>query len=187
MTERCLDAIPLLGPALDGGLPESDAAWVEEHVQGCSACQQRQALIAAQAAALRESLGARVDQADFSGFADRVMARVGDEEAAHRKPPARERLGVWLHEAFAANRFALGAGAGVAAAAAVALFVVLRPPAPAEKPADSPLVVAAVDNPAGEAQIEALDVFGQEGTVLQFPGQTVIWVTDESPRPRSAQ
>src|SRR5438128_794715 len=157
MTERCLDAIPLLGPALDGELPESDAAWVEEHVQGCSACQQRQALIAAQAAALRESLGARVDQADFSGFADRVMARVGDEEAAHRKPPARERLGVWLHEAFAANRFALGAGAGVAAAAAVALFVVLRPPVAVEKPADKPVALAAIDSTQDQADIEELD------------------------------
>jgi anti-sigma factor RsiW len=47
MTDHCLDAIPLLGPRLDGELPAEDAAWLDEHVQGCVLCQERKALLVA--------------------------------------------------------------------------------------------------------------------------------------------
>jgi anti-sigma factor RsiW len=183
MNDRCLDAVPLLGPALDGELPESDAAWLEEHVAGCPACRDRQALLAAQGAALRSALTAKADQGVFSRFADRVLARVQTDEAAHRKAPRLERLAVWLREAFAANRFAFGVGAGAIGAAAVVLLAVHRPPMPSSESA----ALAAADIPAHEAEIERLDVYGQEGTVLQLPGQTVIWVSDEPAQPRSAQ
>ena len=185
MTERCLDAIPLLGPALDGELPESDLRWLAGHVGGCAGCRERQALIAAQATALRERLSAQAGQADFARFADRVMARISEEQTQRKTPPLGERLSVWLRETFSAHRFAFRAGAGLTAAAAVALLVVLRPPQPVER--TEPQVALAAANALNEAQIDALDVYGQEGAVLQFPGQTVIWVSEDAPRNRSAQ
>ena len=186
MTERCLDAIPLLGPALDGELPESDFRWLSDHLGGCGGCRERQALISAQAAALRERLSERASQADFALFADGVMARIGAEQTRRWSPPIGERLSVWSRETFSAHRFAFGAGAGFAAAAAIAVVAALRPPLPLERPA-RPIALASMDTTANQAQIDALDVYGQEGIVLQFPGQTVIWVTEDAPRDRSAQ
>ena len=189
MKGKCQDAIPLLGPALDGELPKSDRSWLDDHVHECGLCRSRQLLLTAQAAALREQLKARADHTDFSMFADRVMSRIAAEDAGPVRASLGDRISVWLSETFAAHRFALGAGGGLAAAAAVALVVLLRPPGAAvDKPAfEPPVVVAALDSADKEAQIDALEVYGQESTVLQFPGQTVIWVTDEGPRQRSAQ
>ena len=30
--KRCQDIVPLLGPLLDGALPDDDRAWVEDHL-----------------------------------------------------------------------------------------------------------------------------------------------------------
>jgi anti-sigma factor RsiW len=186
----CRDAIPLLGPALDGELPRADRAWVDEHLAGCSACRDRQALLSAQAGALRQALEARAGAVDFSAFSQRVMARIA-LDAEQRSASPLERLSVWLREVFAANRFALGAGAGLTAAAALALVVILRPPGPAAKPAsDQALALASADQGAhAQADIDELEVYGEEGSVLQLPGQsTVIWVSDVGAvPPRSAQ
>ena len=189
MKGKCQDAIPLLGPALDGELPASDRSWLDDHVSECGLCRSRQLLLTAQAASLREQLSARAAQADFTRFTDQVMARIAAERAGPARASLGDRISVWLSETFAAHRFALGAGSGLAAAAAVALVVVLRPAGGhVDKPAvEGPVVVAALDSADKEAQIDALEVYGQESTVLQFPGQTVIWVTDEGPRQRSAQ
>lgn len=178
MTDQCPDAIPLLGPSLDGELPTEDAAWLDEHVQGCAACQDRKALMVAQAAALRESLAARAEQADFSRLADRVMARISEHPA-----PLSERLAVWFRETYRSHRFAFGAGGLTVAAAALALAVFVKSPV---TPQGSSEALAAADIALREADIERLELDGQHGTVLQFPGQTVIWVDDDA-QPRSAQ
>ncbi len=185
MTGRCQDATPLLGPLADGELPAADAAWVREHLDGCPACRDRQALTSATALALREGLSARADLVDFSAMTNRVMARI----EAERPAPFAERLAVWWRETFAAPRAALGFGAGLTAAAALAVVLVLRPAVPAgESAADRPLALAANDaEQAQQAQIEELDVYGQEGTVLQLQNQTVIWVDDEPARKGTAQ
>ena len=73
--KRCPEIVPLLSPLLDGALPDDDRAWVEDHLCGCASCRDRLALIAAQAEAIRETLAARVDKLDLSGFADRVLVR----------------------------------------------------------------------------------------------------------------
>ena len=185
MTERCQDAVALLGPALDGELPTEDRAWIDEHLGGCASCRERQLFLAAQADGLRQALSARADMVDFSAFTARVMERVS--AAQERPAPLFERVAVWLRETFAANRFALGAGAGLTAAAALALVVVLQPAGRTGNSAGERLALAAADVQ-GQADVEELDVYGQEGTVLQLPGQTVIWVDDQGPaRPRSAQ
>ena len=184
----CRDAIPLLGPALDGELPREDRAWVDEHLVGCGACRDRQALLAAQAGALRQALDARAGAVDFSAFSQRVMARIALDIEERPVSPLQQ-LSVWLRETFAANRFALGAGAGFAAAGALALVVILRPPAPLSRPSNNQALALADPAAHAQADIDELEVYGEEGSVLQLPGQsTVIWVSDEGAvPPRRAQ
>ena len=94
----CKEIVPLLGPMLDGELPDDDRGWVDEHVRGCGACRDRQALITAQGRALRDHY--RSKTADFTGFTDKVMARVAADEG--RAP-----LAVWGSEMWHAHRAAV--------------------------------------------------------------------------------
>src|SRR5258708_9611383 len=84
--KRCQEVVPLLGPPIDGALPDDDLAWVDDHLRGCASCTDRKALFVAQGDALREVLSARGAAADFTGFAGRVLARVGNDRAG---PPLR--------------------------------------------------------------------------------------------------
>ncbi len=182
-TGRCQDAVPLLGPLNDGELDSHDRAWLEAHLAGCASCGVRRTFLSAQAEALRQHVAARAGQADFSFFTARVMARV----AADRRPSFADRASVWAREVLGAHRYAFGAGAGFAAAAALALSVGLRPSPVSLPSAEGALALASasrgVHAPEAEqdrqADIEELEVYGQEGVVLQIPGQsTVIWVTE---------
>ena len=38
MKRRCEESVPLLGPYLDGELPEEDLVWLEEHLDDCDTC-----------------------------------------------------------------------------------------------------------------------------------------------------
>jgi len=81
--KRCPEIVPLLGPLLDGALPEDDRAWVEDHLCGCPSCRDRKALIAAQAEAIREA-ARRADPGalDFNG-----LSRRGPGPRAQRARP----------------------------------------------------------------------------------------------------
>jgi anti-sigma factor RsiW len=182
MTERCPDVVPLLGPLIDDELPLADRTWVEEHLKACESCGARRALLQAQGTSLRERMREKARDADLSRLADQVLARI----AAERPVPLAERVRLWLRETFGAHRLAFGASAGLAAAAALLVAVVGRPAS--QRSDGRPIELAsAAQGTQSEAQIEALDVYGQEGTVLQFPGQTVIWVEDEPARPGRTQ
>jgi anti-sigma factor RsiW len=162
---RCEEVVALLGPLHDGALAEDDGAWVEEHLRGCASCRDRLALIAAQAAALREAVAARARKVDLDGFADRVMARVREE-----RPRAMERAPVWGRELWWAHRSALTAGGGLALAACVAAAVLFLPAR-----SDRPGMLA--DN---SPQVEEVDFGTRDGAVLQLPRQTtVIWMSDD--------
>src|SRR5207245_10548913 len=107
--KRCEEVVPLLGPLYDGALADDDRAWVEDHVRGCRSCQDRLALIGAQARALRGVVEARAGELDLSGLADRVMARIGQE-----RPGFSQRAPVWGREMWWARRGAFVAGGGLA-------------------------------------------------------------------------
>ncbi len=166
MTRRCEDVVPLLGPLVDAALPDDDRDWVLEHVRGCASCRDRQALIVAQGNALREALSAHAAAADFTGFADRVMARVAQD----RGPiPLRVRGS----ELWGAHRGAFTALGGLAVAACVALAVFFAPP---QADADERALLADASNP----QVEEVDFGTHDGAVLQLPHQTtVIWMSDD--------
>jgi anti-sigma factor RsiW len=158
-----------LGPHLDSALSEDDAEWVEEHLRECARCRDRQALLAAQAQAIRERLQSA--PADFSGFADKVMARVREE----KKLGAGEHLRVWGSEMWGAHRGAFAAASGLAAAACLALASLLSPPA-AQEPGGTLLAEASLP------QFEQLDFGSHDGAVLQLRNETaVIWLSEDHP------
>jgi anti-sigma factor RsiW len=162
--KKCEDVVPLLGPMLDNELPDDDRLWVEEHLAGCASCRDRQALIAAQGQALRELYAGK--QADFSGFADKVMARVAADRGRAPAP-------VWLTEMWRAHRGAFTAAGGLAVAACMALAVLFVPPA---APPDDATLLADASGP----QIEQVDFGTHDGAVLQLPHQTtVIWMSED--------
>jgi hypothetical protein len=122
-------------------------------------------LIAAQGQALRDALAARAAKLQLDGFADRVLARVGEQSAAPSRAP------VWAREMWWAHRGAFTAASGVLAAACVALAVFLSP-----SRADDELGLLADNSP----QVEEVDFGTRAGAVLQLPRQTtVIWMSDD--------
>jgi anti-sigma factor RsiW len=162
--KRCEEVAPLLGPLLDGALPDDDRAWVEDHLRGCQPCRDRQALIAAQAQAIRDVLAERAGKLDFTGFSDRVLARVRVERAR-----AAELAPVWGRELWWAHRRAFAA-AGVAALAVCAALALFFSPSRDEG------ALLAENSP----QVEEVDFGTLNGAVLQLPRQTtVIWMSDE--------
>jgi anti-sigma factor RsiW len=168
MKRRCEESVPLIGPYLDGELPEEDLVWLEEHLSDCDPCTGRKNLLAAQAEALRERAAARARGADLSGVADAVLARI-DREALRASPP----LSVWGVEMWGAHRAVLSAGAGVAVAGCLALALFL---APQRRPA----VTLALAQTVG-ASIDEIDFENHEGLVVQNGATTTIWVDDHSP------
>lgn len=168
MKRRCEESVPLIGPYLDGELPEEDLVWLEEHLSDCDPCTSRKNLLIAQAEAIRERAAARAREADLSGVADAVLARI-DREALRPVPP----LSVWGLEMWGAHRAALSTGAGVAIAGCLALALFLAPQRPA------PVTLAQAQT-AG-ASIDEIDFESHEGAVLQNGATTTIWVDDDSP------
>ena len=167
---RCTDIVPLLGPLLDGALPDDDRAFVEDHLRGCRSCRDRLAMISAQAQALREALLARTETMDFSGFSDRVMARVRDERVR-----AAERAPVLGRELWWAHKRVFAAAGGLALAACMALAVFLSP-------SQSDEVGLLADN---SPRVEEVDFGTRDGAVLQLSRQTtVIWMSDDRSVPQ---
>ena len=164
--KRCEEVVPLLGPLLDAALPDDDRAWVEDHLLGCASCTDRKALLAAQGEAIREVLRARGRAADFSGFADRVMARVEKERAS--APVA-----AYGSELWGAHKGAFAAAGGFALAACLALAVFFLP---ARAEPDDGMLLA----DARASQVEEVDFGTHDGAVLQLPHETtVIWMSDD--------
>jgi len=169
MTRRCEEVVPLLGPLLDGALPEDDREWVEDHLDGCVSCRDRKAFLRAQGDAIREVITSGAASANFDGFADRVLAKV----SAQKPAPLPERARIWGSEMWAAHRGAFAATAGVALAACMALAVFFVPPAP--QPDEAQLLADA-----SSPQVEEVEFGTHDGAVLQLPGDTtVIWMSED--------
>jgi anti-sigma factor RsiW len=170
MTRRCEESVPLIGPWMDGELPEEDRAWLAEHVACCDACATRRALLAAQRDAVREAVVRRAAAADLSGMADAVLARV-----LHDRPPAAvPRLRVWSTETWRAHRGRISAAAGLAVAASLAVVALLSP-----LRTDTRTGSLLAEARGGEATVDEIDFESHEGAVLQSGHTTVIWVDDD--------
>lgn len=103
----------MLSPFIDGELSPADRLTVERHLAACPDCTARVADLRAESGLVRVGMEMLAEEADFTGFAQRVMARITPE-----KPPLVERWRLAFTELVLHQRTAL-----VAAAATVAVVV----------------------------------------------------------------
>lgn len=113
----CKTFIPMLSPFIDGELSAAERGTVELHLSACQACASRIADLRAEAGLIRVGLEMVADEVDFSGFTQKVMARITPD-----RPPLLERLKLAASEFFTYQRGALVTG--LVAAAVVGLVLV---------------------------------------------------------------
>ncbi|MGA9521708.1 MAG: zf-HC2 domain-containing protein [Myxococcaceae bacterium] len=118
----CKTFFPMLSPFIDGELSPSERQLIERHLGVCPDCTGRVADLRAESGLVRLGMEMLADEADFTGFAQKVMARITPE-----KPPLLERIRLSVAEFFTYQR-AMVATAGVSAAvvALVAVPLILR-------------------------------------------------------------
>src|SRR5689334_9119009 len=136
----CKSFIPLLSPFIDGELSPDDRKTVEQHLSACKDCTGRVADLRAESGLVRIGLEMAADDVDWSGFSQKVMARITPE-----KPPLMERIRASFSEMFLYQRGALVSGFAVAAAVAVvATTALLREPTPTAGYAQEQMAVETV-------------------------------------------
>lgn len=169
----CKTFHPQLSPYIDGELPPAERSHVERHLSACKSCTALVADLRAESGLIRHGLDLAADEADFSDFAQKVLARVTPE-----KPPLFERWKLSLTEMFTYQRSTF---LTVAATAAVVMLVVV------------PLSLRTVGAPDGYAQemmtVESVSTAqdARVAPVVLEPegGATIIWVVDRPPEKKS--
>jgi len=147
--------LELLSAYLDGELPASQRETVERALAADPRLQEVERALRGLGAALRSTSEAEVARADFTGLADRVLARAGE-----RRPGLLDRLrslvqGPWLP---------VGGLVAVAAAA----FLVLRTEAPAPTAAGVIVQSASTEAP---AQLQPV-------VLKTETGDAIIWLVE---------
>lgn len=115
LSPECQKQLIALSPYVDGELSPSERQALERHLAGCADCTSRVADLRATSGLMRVGMEMLADEADFSGFAQKVMARITPE-----KPPLWERLGIALHELFTYQRWQMATGLAIALLAILA-------------------------------------------------------------------
>jgi anti-sigma factor RsiW len=121
---QCNEVKEHLHAYADGELEPSLHESVRDSLSDCADCQEELAEIVALQLLAREVFATPVEEVDFSGFADAVMSRIGEENAIEgvkvertsEAPSLMTRLSAWFGELFALER-------PLAAFAALALVV----------------------------------------------------------------
>ena len=121
----CDAYLSMLSPFIDGELSPADRLTVERHLAACPDCTARVADLRAESGLVRLGMEMLADEADFTGFAQRVMARITPE-----KPPLMERWRLAVTELFLHQRTALVAAAATVAVAVLGVLLVTRSGAP---------------------------------------------------------
>lgn len=171
MSESCRKIQHLIEPFLDEELSRSKKEKVEQHINSCESCQLELEALKLQGGLLREQVESQADQVDFTGFEDRVLARIREE-----KPPGfTERAGAWVREVAYYYR----AVWITSAATAVLLLAILVPLLSGESgtAGDPDARVADVDN---EVIIDSMEYAGQRSMIFTVSknNTTVIWLYD---------
>ena len=122
----CQSYIPLLSPFIDGELSPAQRQTVEQHLAACPQCTARVADLRAESALVRLGMEMLADEADFTGFAQKVMARVTPE-----KPPVTERWRLAISEIFRYQRGALVTAAATVAVVVLGVILLTRDGTPA--------------------------------------------------------
>ena len=155
----------LLSGYLDEELGPEDRERVEAHLEGCAACTRELKTLRCAGRTVRDTIRGQAEAADFTGFPERVMARI-DEDAARESTGNR----VWLRE----HRGTLVA---LATAAILLLGLLLGPllfPGDATAPVEADVVVELLDPPEGYDAMIFNE--GDEGKNI-----TVIWLFEQEP------
>lgn len=161
---------PDLSPYIDGELDPAARVHLERHLSACADCTARVADFRAESGLVRLGLELAADDADFTGFAQKVLARVTPE-----KPPFFERLRLSLDEFFTHQR---GMVMTSLATAAVVLLVGL------------PILILRGGQPEGYAgaamELQAVQVAEEahvKPVVMEAASEqaTIIWLVDEAP------
>lgn len=168
----CKSFIPELSPYIDGELAPAERAVVERHLSACKSCTALVADLRAESGLIRVGLDMAADEADFSDFAQKVMARITPE-----KPPLLDRIRISVSELFTYQRSTF---VTIAATAAIVMLVVV------------PLALRGGGVPVGYAQdvmqVERVSTAdnARVAPVVMEPegGATIIWVVDRAPEKR---
>ncbi len=99
LNPACQHFLQKLSPFIDGELAPADRVEVERHLSACKDCTMRVADLRAESGLVRLGMEFLADEADFSDFAQKVMARVTPEKA-----PLLERIRISLAEMFEHQR-----------------------------------------------------------------------------------
>jgi anti-sigma factor RsiW len=117
MESACESYQMLLSAYADGEASPKERGQLELHLSGCSECRARLEDLKALSSTVSAHLLAEAEQADFSGFADGVLKRIGPKE-----PGLLERLQVWVSEVMTYHRAAVLSSA-ITAAVTIAIAV----------------------------------------------------------------
>ncbi len=182
MANACDAYQVLIDRYLDDELGRSNRDRFERHVVVCSACKHRLAAMRLGADLLRGNLERIADQADFSGFEDRVMAAIEQQ----RRPSFGERIAIWLGETLYSHRMALITSAATAAVVVLVLTLVLPwlrgdSTGPAGSgPLPGPVQTAQLDKVDNEVIIDSMEYAGRRSMIFTVSknNTTVIWMYD---------
>jgi anti-sigma factor RsiW len=155
----------MLSPFVDGELAPGDRQAVERHIAVCHECTGRVADFRAESGLVRLGMEMLADEADFSQFAQGVMARI-----TPHKLPLWERFKLSLSETFTHHR---GAWAYSLAGAACALLVAVPFLVREREPVGyaSPQMAVESVNPEQGARISPVVKRAKDGN-------TIIWLVD---------
>ena len=171
MSESCKKIEHLIEPYLDEELSKSKKETVEQHLHACDSCKLTLESFKLQGGLLRERIEAEAEKVDFTGFEDRVLARIAEE-----KPPTfTERAGAWVREVAYYYRTVWI----TSLATAVLLLAVLVPLLSRDTTpgGDPDTKVADADN---QVIIDSMEYAGQRSMIFTVSknNTTVIWLYD---------
>jgi anti-sigma factor RsiW len=163
----CQRSLPLLSAYIDGELSPAERGHLERHLAACPSCTSRVADLRAESGLIRVGLEMAADEVDFTGFAQKVLARVTPE-----KPSLRERWRLSLSEFFTYQRGMMVTSLATAAAVLLVAAPVLLLRGAPEGYAQDQMQFQAV-SVADEARVKPV-VFQSEGE-----STTIIWYVDQ--------
>jgi len=164
---------------LDDELGRTRKTQCEEHLSACPDCRARLEFLRLQGQLLREDVESAAQQADFSGFEERVFSRIQADQPA----PIGERLAMWFREVVYHYR-AIWVTSLVTAVILLAVLVPLLSQQPQVAPSEPAKMVAEVypenkpvDN---EVIIDSMEYAGQRSMIFTVSqnNTTVIWLYD---------
>lgn len=168
LSPECQKHLIALSPYVDGELSPSERQALERHLTACPDCTARVADLRATSGLIRVGMEMVADEADFSSFAQNVMARITPEKA-----PWYERIGIAVSELFTYQRWQLATGLAIALLAIFAAAGwLLHPTTPAGYASDQ-IAVRSVST-ADQAHIAPV-------VMKTTGGDTIIWTVNPAP------